>query len=159
MTARVFTVVAFLLAGCARATLPYTPDPQPADARLSAAYQVIGDRLRVEIDTDRRPLEEASIIRSDGATVRAQSLEKAPPTPRSPTTVGVGIGGGTWGGHVGGGGDLSVGIPVGGGARAVDANTYAWFSLAEAGPAPWRLQLKVAGVPAVLILVGAAPSR
>ena len=32
---------ALLAAGCATATLPYTPEEQPRGARVSAAYQVL----------------------------------------------------------------------------------------------------------------------
>jgi hypothetical protein len=48
-----------LFVGCARSTLPSTPAEQPPGARVSAAYEIIGDRLRIEIDTDGRRLEEA----------------------------------------------------------------------------------------------------
>jgi hypothetical protein len=146
-----------LLAGCASATLPYQPVQQPEGARISAAYQVIGDRLRVEIDTDGRRLEEARILRVDGTEVRPDAIDNAPVGPSgSPVGVGIGIGGGSFGtrGGVGVGTGVSVGIPVGGGPPSVQGTTFAWFSLAQAGPAPWRVYVKAAGVAPTVILVG-----
>src|ERR1051325_10850464 len=51
MLVRLSVLLLALLAGCSHATLPYKPDPQPRGARVSAAYQVVADRLRVELDT------------------------------------------------------------------------------------------------------------
>jgi hypothetical protein len=146
-----------LLGGCASGGLPYQPEQQPAGARISAAYQVIGERLRVEIDTDGRRLEEARILRVDGGEVGAEAIDNAPLAPSgSPVGVGIGIGGGSFGGRsgVGVGTGVSVGIPVGGGGSTVQGTTFAWFPLAQAGPAPWRVYVKVFGVAPTLILVG-----
>src|SRR5919204_5675226 len=74
-------VIAVLLAavtGCASATLPYKPERQPPGANISAAYQLVGDRLRIEVDTGHRRLEEALIVKDDGTAVRAQPTEGAP---------------------------------------------------------------------------------
>src|SRR5919201_1464920 len=94
-------VIAVLLAavtGCASATLPYKPERQPPGANISAAYQLVGDRLRIEVDTGHRRLEEALIVKDDGTAVRAQAIEVAPAgTASSPGGVGIGIGGGTFG--------------------------------------------------------------
>jgi hypothetical protein len=144
------------LAGCAARTLPYTPETQPAGARVSAAYQVVGDRLRVEIESDGRRVEEAAIIRTEGAVVRPQAITTDPGPRSGPVGVGVGVGGGTWGGGVGVGTGVSVGIPVGGGAAI--GSTFAYFPLDAAGPAPWRLRVKLAGIEPADILVGGPPT-
>ena len=158
---RALPVVAAALAtltGCASATLPYTPEPQPPGARISAAYQVLGDRLRIEVDTDGRGLEEVAIIRADGSPLRPLAIETAPVGGASPSVgVGVGVGGGRWGGRggVGVGTGVSVGIPVGGGRP--DTNTFAYFPVDEAGAPPWRVRVKLAGIEPAVILVGTAP--
>src|SRR5207302_861428 len=77
-----------VLAGCSHATLPYQPDPQPHGARVSADYQVVGDRLRVEIDTSGRRLEQAWILKPDGTSVAPQTVEH--PAGVEPTTFPVG---------------------------------------------------------------------
>ena len=77
-------VVLVAVAGCASATLPYQPAQQPEGARISAAYQLTGDRLRVEIDTDGRRLEEARILRVDGTEVRAETIDNPPVVQRAP---------------------------------------------------------------------------
>ena len=165
MKAQVTLIVALLaLAGCASASLPYQPDPQPAGAKISAGYQLAGDRLRIEVDTDGRRLEEAKILKANGAEVPAMAVDN-PPTivsPGSPVGVGVGVGGGSFGGRggVGVGTGVSVGIPVGGGpTSSVEGNTFAWFPLDQAGPAPWRVYLKLAGLSPTVILVGGPTSR
>jgi hypothetical protein len=150
------------LAGCARATLPYTPAQQPAGATLSAAYLVVGDRLRIEIDTDGRRLEEAVILRPDGTAVQPQAIEPAPASPTGyPAGVGIGIGGGSFGGGVGVGTGVSVGFPIGSGSGGrLEGTTLAWFPLAQAGSAPWRIHVKVAGAgPAVIVVGGPAPGQ
>jgi hypothetical protein len=154
---RFVLIVAALVAttGCAGATLPYKPERQPSGARVSAAYQVLGDRLRIEIATDGRRLEEATIVRADGSSVRAQAIEVAPSVTAS-SPVSIGIGGGTFGGGVGVGTGVSVGVPIGG-SNANDGNTYAFFPTDQAGAPPWPLHVKLAGVEPVVILVGAAP--
>jgi hypothetical protein len=146
------------LAGCATTALPYTPAQQPSGARVSAAYQIVGDRLRIEIDTDGRRLEEAKIIRADGSALSPQAIDTTPPVATgSPVGVGIGIGGGSFGGRggIGVGSGVSVGIPVGGGGSDIVGSTFAWFPLDQAGPAPWRLAVRLVGIePTVVILVG-----
>jgi hypothetical protein len=89
-----------LFVGCARSTLPYTPAEQPPGARVSAAYEIIGDRLRIEIDTDGRRLEEAQILMDDQTKVRPQTIEIRPVGSSGCGLAGisVGVGGGNWGG-------------------------------------------------------------
>jgi hypothetical protein len=150
-------VALLALAGCASASLPYKPDPQPAGARVSAAYQLVVDRLRIEIDTDGRRLEEVMILTASGTEVRALAIDNPPIVPSGPPVgVGIGVGGGSFGGHggFGVGTGMSVGIPVGGGSTAIDGNTFAWFALDQAGPPPWRVYVKLAGLPPTVILVG-----
>ena len=145
------------LAGCASASLPYQPDPQPAGARISAAYQLVGDRLRIEIDTDGRRLEEIRILTAGGTEVRALAIDNPPVVSSgSPVGVGIGVGGGSFGGRggIGVGTGVSVGVPVGGGSTAIDGHTFAWFALDQAGPAPWRVYMKLAGLPPTVIMVG-----
>src|SRR5258708_5683367 len=69
MVVRLSVLLLALLAGCSHATLPYKPDPQPRGARVSAAYQVVGDRLRVELDTDGQRLGQAWIVKPGGASL------------------------------------------------------------------------------------------
>ena len=145
------------LAGCASASLPYQPDPQPAGARISAAYQLVGDRLRIEIDTDGRRLEEIRILTAGGTAVQALAIDNPPVVSSgSPVGVGIGVGGGSFGGRggIGVGTGVSVGVPVGGGSTAIDGHTFAWFALDQAGPAPWRVYMKLAGLPPTVIMVG-----
>src|SRR4030095_9765195 len=74
VTLRVFvTTTLVLLAGCAGSSLPYTPEHPPPGARVSAAYQIVADRLRVELDTDGRRVEETKMLQSDGCQPRARS--------------------------------------------------------------------------------------
>jgi len=145
------------LTGCAATTLPYTPAQQPSGARVSAGYQLLADRLRIEIDTGGRRVEEAKILKANGAELRALAIDTAPPvTTGSPVGLGIGIGGGSFGsrGGVGVGTGVSVGVPVGGSGSDIQGNTFAWFPLTEAGPAPWRLYVKLAGIEPTVILVG-----
>jgi hypothetical protein len=142
------------LAGCASTSLPYTPAQQPPGARVAAAYQLVGDRLRIELDTGGRRVEEVRILRADGAEVRAQALDVAPPiSGGSPLGIGFGIGGGSFGGSggVGVGTGVSVGVPVG---NTVEGNTFATFPLDQAGPAPWRTYIKLVGIAPTVIDVG-----
>ena len=155
----VLTTMVVLLAGCAGTSLPYTPAQQPSGARVSAAYQVVADRLRVELDTDGRRVEEAKILRADGSELRALAIDAGPPTSTSGSPLSIGIGGGTFGsrGGVGVGTGVSVGVPVGGGGT-VEGHTFAWFALDQAGSAPWRVFVKLAGVePTVIVVGGAVP--
>lgn len=134
--------------------LPYQPEEQPPGARVSAAYQVLGDRLRIEIDTDGRLLEQAWLMKPDGTSVAPQAVDGPPVVADPPASIGIGIGGGRWGRHGGVGTGVGVGIPVGSGSSRVTGNTVAWFPLAPAGPAPWRLYVKLAGIVPTTILVG-----
>ena len=138
-------LVAALLAGCAASTLPYAPAQQPAGFPISADYRVVGDRLRVEIDTGGYRLEDAQIVRPEGAGIPAQTIEH--PGPRGGSGVGVGIGIGSAGrsGSVGIGTGVGIGTTLGGGGRA-EGSTLAWFPLDHVGPGPWRLRVKVVGV-------------
>jgi hypothetical protein len=153
---RLLSAMALLaLGGCASATLPYTPAQQPAGARIAAAYRVVGDRLRIEIDTDGLRVEEVKIIKPDGSELHAQTIETPAIAPTgSPVSVGVGVGGGTWGrrGGFGVGTGVGIGIPVGG--SRVEGHTFAYFPADQAGPAPWRLRVKLAGIEPALIVVG-----
>jgi len=157
MTRWLVAAMVLSLTGCAATTLPYTPAQQPSGARVSAAYQLVADRLRIEIDTGGRRVEEAKILKANGAELRALAIDTAPPvTTGSPVGLGIGIGGGSFGsrGGVGVGTGVSVGVPVGGSGSDMQGNTFAWFPLAEAGPAPWRLYVKLAGIEPTVILVG-----
>jgi hypothetical protein len=49
---------------------------------------------------------------------------------------------------------VSFGIPVGGGSASVAGNTFAWFAPDQAGPAPWRVYVKLVDIAPVVILVG-----
>ena len=156
MTRWLVAAMVLSLTGCAATTLPYTPAQQPSGARVSVAYQLLLDRLRIEIDTGGRRVEEAKILKADGAELRALAIDRAPVTTGSPVGLGIGIGGASFGsrGGVGVGTGVSVGVPVGGSGSDIQGNTFAWFPLAEAGPAPWRLYVKLAGIEPTVILVG-----
>jgi hypothetical protein len=159
MRVRVLIALGLLaVVGCARPTLPYRPDPQPSGARVSAAYQVLGDRIRIDIDTDGRRLEQAWIIKPDGSTVAAEAIDLPTFVSGSPSSLSIGLGGITSigsGGAVGSG--ASVGVPVGGGAPRAAGPTAAWFPLGAAGAMPWRLYVKLAGVEPVTFFVGGPP--
>ena len=158
---RLLIVAAFaVLAGCAHGSLPYTPDQQPEGARVSAAYQILADRLRIEIDTDHRRVEDVWIHKPDGTALRALAIDNAPVVMGPPPTIGVGVGSGGYRGGIGIGTGLSVGIPVGEGSSRIEGNTWVTFALDQAGPPPWRLHLKLAGVaPTVIVVGGPVPAR
>jgi hypothetical protein len=152
------TALAMTLAGCASSSpsLPYRPEVQPPGATISAAYTIVADRLRVEIDGGGRRLERAQIIRTDGAVLEAQTIEYTAPTGsgRSPIGIGFGIGGfGGLGGGVSTGVGVSTGTTVGGGGSD-PAPAIASFPLAEAGPAPWRVRVTLQGTDPADVLVG-----
>jgi len=147
------------LAGCSQATLPYKPEEQPKGAKVSAAYQMLADRLKIEIDTDHRRLEDVFIVRADGTAVRAQAIENAPVVTGPGPTVGIGIGGASIGRGGGIGTGVGVGVPVGEGPSRIEGHTFATFPLDQAGPPPWRLHLKLAGIAPTTILIGGAPSQ
>lgn len=150
-------VLAFVLAGCAHSSLPYKPEVQPDGARVSAGYQILANRLRIEIDTDHRRLEDIWIAKPDGTAVRAQTIDNAPTVTGPGPTIGVGVGGGSWGGRGGIGTGVGVGIPVGGGTSRIEGPTFASFPLDQVGPPPWRVHVKLAGIAPTTILVGTAP--
>jgi hypothetical protein len=143
------------MAGCAASTLRYVPEHQPAGAPISADYTVAGDRLRVEVDTGGYRLEWAEMIRPDGSTLRAETIEH--PGPGGGGTgigVGIGVGSGRRTGSVGVGGGVGIGTTLGGGPPP-EGNTVAVFPLAAIGPPPWRLGVKLVGVEPVLIVLDA----
>ena len=150
---RATTVLGLLgaLAGCA-APLRYTPVAQPAGVRLAADYRVVGDRLRVEVETGGYRLEQAWIVRPDGA--RLGPLVVEPGAGRGGTGLGIGVGVGS----VGGSGGVSIGTGVGVGTTVGGtppaSTTVAWFPLPEAGPAPWSLEVTVVGIQPTLIVLG-----
>ncbi len=151
MVLRWLFLVVLVLAGCSHATLPYAPDPQPHGAHVSAAYQVVGDRLRIEIDTSGKPLEQAWIFTRDGVSVAPQTVEAAPVVSNPGPSISIGVGGASYGHHVGVGSGGGIGFPIGGGARG---NTVVWFPLASAGPSPWRLYVKLPGIEPTAFFVG-----
>jgi hypothetical protein len=154
MLVRLSVVALVLLAGCSHATLPYQPDPQPRGGRVSAAYQVVGDRLRVEIETSGKPLEQAWIIRPGGASVAPIDVELPPVVTGPPPTISIGVGGASYGRGVGVGSDVGVGVPIGSGPTRTQGNAIVWFALAQAGPAPWQLYVKLVGVEPAQFAVG-----
>ncbi|MGH7311975.1 MAG: hypothetical protein ACREJV_02295, partial [Candidatus Rokuibacteriota bacterium] len=153
------TAALIAVAGCAGTSLPYKPEQQPAGATISAAYQIVGDRLKIELDTDGYRLEEAKILRPDGSELHPQTIEHVTsPSGGSGVSVGIGVGGGSWGGRGGGGvgGGVGIGVPVGGSSR-VDGPTFAYFPLDQVGPAPWRLRVKLAGIEPTVFVLGPMP--
>jgi hypothetical protein len=105
-----------LLAGCASSpALPYAPMQQPPGAKISAAYQIAGDTLRIEVDTDHRRLEEARIVKADGTDVRPFNIDNPPlVTQPSGSSIGFGIGGVSGGGGSAVGSGIGINAPVGG---------------------------------------------
>jgi hypothetical protein len=134
-------------AGCASA-LRFVPETQPAGTRLSADYDLVGGRLRVEIDSGGYRVEQAWIEHADGRTLAPELVEH--PWSRGVSGVGVGF--------VLGGGRLSVGAGTSLGIDPTvsrpEANTYVLFPRVHAGPPPWRLHVKVIGIQPVTILLG-----
>ena len=154
MRFRLSVLLVVLLAGCAHATLPYRPEPQPRGAKVSAATQVVGDRLRVEIETNGKSVEQAWIIRPGGAAVAPDNVELPRTVTGPPPTISIGVGGASAGRGVAVGSDVGVGVPVGTGPTRTEGNTIAWFPLAQVGPAPWQLYVKLVGVEATQFAVG-----
>ena len=154
-------ILALTLGACASSSLnlPYKPEVQPSGATISAAYTIVADRLRVEIATDGRRLERAQIVRADGALLEAQTIEYTPPAGGGGSPVGIGSFG-SMGGGVSTGVGVSTGTTVGGGgsSSAVGPSTIASFPLAQAGPSPWRVRVKLQGTDPADILVG-EPAR
>ena len=144
------------LTGCSRATLPYKPATQPSGVSVSADYVLLADRLRVEVDTDGYRLQDAQITRTDNVSIRPQTIEQPPTTSAGGSSFGFGVGGGSFGGGRGGGVGVGTGvgvsIPMGSDTR-VAGNTVLYFVLDQIGPAPWRLNIKVAETsPAEILL-------
>lgn len=155
--ARYLLALTIALTGCSSTSLPYKPVPQPAGASLSADYMVMADRLRVEIDTSGNRLEDAQIVRSDNVVIRPQTIEQPPMAYNPGPTLGFGFGGSSYSGGRGGGTAVGSGvgmsIPVGSGDTHVAGNTVVYFALDQVGPAPWRLNVKVAETsPAEIVL-------
>ena len=156
--------VAFAAAACSPASsgLPYKPEVQPAGATISAAFTVVADRLRVEIDSGGRRLERAQIVMSDGSVLEAQTIEytPAPYSGGSPVGLSFGIGGFSGGGGsaVGTGVGVSTGGVVGGGYSEI-GSSIASFPLAQSGPAPWRVRVTLQGIePADIVVGGPVPA-
>jgi hypothetical protein len=153
-------ILALALGACASSSLnlPYKPEVQPSGATISAAYTIVADRLRVEIATDGRRLERAQVVRPDGALLEAQTIEYTAPVSGGGSPVDIGFGIGSFGsrGGVGTGVGVSTGTTVGGGSSssAVGPSTIASFPLAQAGPSPWRVRVKLQGTELADILVG-----
>ena len=153
-------VVAGALAACASSSsgLPYKPEVQPPGATVSAAYTIVGDRLRVEIEGGRRRVERAQIVTPDGALLEAQTIEYTPVAGGggSPVSIGFGIGSfGSVGGGVSTGVGVSTGGVVGGGGSSSEVgSSIASFPLVPAGPSPWRVRVKLQGTDPADILVG-----
>ena len=146
--------LAITLSGCASASLPYKPESPPSGRALSAAYVLLADRLRVELDTDGYRLEDAQIVRADKGAVRPQTIEHPPAGSGSGAGFGIGVGGASYGGRggVGVGTGVGVSIPMGGETR-VQGNTVLYFALDQIGQPPWRLSVKVSETsPAVIVL-------
>lgn len=151
----------FALGACSStsSSFPYRPEVQPPGATIAAAYTIVADRLRVEIEGGGRRLERAQVIKADGAIVEAQTIEYIPAPGGGGTPVGLnfGIGGfsSTGGGSgVGSGVGVSTGGLVGGGGSAAIASSIASFPLAQVGPSPWRVRVKLQGTDAADVLVG-----
>jgi hypothetical protein len=150
-----------VLAACSStsAGLPYKPEVQPPGATVSAAYTIVADRLRVEVEGGGRRVERAQIVLSNGALLEAQTIEYTPAASSggSPVSIGFGIGGFSstgGGGGVGTGVGVSTGGLVGGGGTSEVGSSIASFPLASAGPSPWRVRVKLQGVDSADILVG-----
>jgi hypothetical protein len=170
MLAAILTIAA---AGCSSSTpapappssnLPYKPETPVAGAPISAAYTIVSDRLRVEIDTGGRRLERAQIVKADGSFVDAQTIEYTASSGGGSwgSPVGISIGVGSFG-RTGGGGAVGTGVGVstggvvgGSGAPPAGANSIAAFPLEQAGPRPWRVRVKIEGIEPADIVVGSS---
>ena len=153
-------MLAGALAACSSASsgLPYKPEVQPPGATVSAAYTIVGDRLRVEIEGGGRRVERAQIVMPDGALLEAQTIEYTPAASSggSPVSIGFGIGSfGSVGGGVSTGVGVSTGGVVGGGGSSSEVgSSIASFPLGQAGPSPWNVRVKLQGTDPADILVG-----
>lgn len=150
--------VALTLAGCA-GPLPYRPERQPFGATISADVRVTEDRLHVEIGSEGYRVERAAIVRDGDAEIAPEALGPPAGAPSGGLAIGLGVGGGGSSGS--GSYSVGTGVGVGLGGPRTSATTLAVFRLADAGPPPWRLRVKVVGVDAVDIVLdpAARPSR
>ena len=158
-TSLIVGLLAGLLAACSSTSsgLPYKPAVQPPGATVSAAYTIVSDRLRVEIDGRGRRVERAQIVKPDGSVLEAQTIEYTPAAGGggSPVSIGFGVGSfGSVGGGVSTGVGVSTGGVVGGGGSSDVGSGIASFPLAQAGPSPWRVRVKLQGTEPADILVG-----
>jgi hypothetical protein len=147
-------VLAVGLSACSAAPLPFKPETPPLSSAISADYIMLADLLRVEVNTGGYRLEDAQLVRTDGAVVRPQTIESPPPGTGSSVGLGIGMGGANYGrgGAVGVGSGVGMEVPVGTGYR-VQGNTLLYFSLDQTGPPPWRLNVKIAETsPASIVL-------
>lgn len=135
------------IGGCV--SLPYTPDRQPPGVRISADYETVDDLLRIEIASGGRRVEAATIVTADDSEVRVLAIER---TPGLTVKTGLNLGGGSSAGSSGTTG--SVETP--GRTTLLEGHAFAVFSAPEAGPPPWRVRVKLAGVEPVVIVVGRA---
>jgi hypothetical protein len=163
-------ILMIAVAGCSSSTpapaptssnLPYKPEVPVAGPPISAAYTIVNDWLRVEIDTGGRRLERAQIVKTDGAFVDAQTIEYSASSGGGSwgSPVGISIGVGSFGRMGGGGVGTGVGVSTGGvvggsGAPPAGANSIAAFPLGQAGPHPWRVRVKIEGIEPADIVVG-----
>jgi hypothetical protein len=153
-------LLAGALAACSSSSpgLPYKPAVQPPGATVSAAFTIVSERLRVEIDGRGRRVERAQIVKPDGALLEAQTIEYTPAAGGggSPVSIGFGIGSfGSVGGGVSTGVGVSTGGVVGGGGSSSEVgSSIASFPLGQAGPSPWNVRVKLQGTDPVDILVG-----
>ena len=153
-------LLAGVLAACSSSSpgLPYKPAVQPPGATVSAAFTIVSDRLRVEIDGRGRRVERAQIVKPDGALLEAQTIEYTPAAGGggSPVSIGFGIGSfGSVGSGVSTGVGVSTGGVVGGGGSSSEVgSSIASFPLGQAGPSPWNVRVKLQGTDPVDILVG-----
>ena len=153
-------LLAGVLAACSSSSpgLPYKPAVQPPGATVSAAFTIVSERLRVEIDGRGRRVERAQIVRPDGTLLEAQTIEYTPAAGGggSPVSIGFGIGSfGSVGSGVSTGVGVSTGGVVGGGGSSSEVgSSIASFPLGQAGPSPWNVRVKLQGTDPVDILVG-----
>ena len=153
-------LLAGVLAACSSSSpgLPYKPAVQPPGATVSAAFTIVSDRLRVEIDGRGRRVERAQIVKPDGALLEAQTIEYTPAAGGggSPVSIGFGIGSfGSVGSGVSTGVGVSTGGVVGGGGSSSEVgSSIASFPLAQAGPSPWNVRVKLQGTDPADNLVG-----
>ena len=150
------------LAACSSSSpgLPYKPEVQPPGATVSAAFTIVSDRLRVEIDGRGRRVERAQIVKADGTLLEAQTIEYTPVAGGGGSPVSIGFGIGSFG-SMGGGVSTAVGVSTGGvvgggGSSSEVGSSIASFPLAPAGPSPWRVRVKLQGIDSADILVGGA---